>query len=76
MSSYCHVRALCCVSLIPPPKTPQVVPYAALLPMLDGVADVRQLEDLIIEATYRGLLGGKLDQNQQAVRTACRRYMC
>jgi len=44
--------------------------------MLDGVADVRQLEDLIIEATYRGLLGGKLDQNQQAVRTACRRYMC
>lgn len=35
---------------------------------MDGVENVRQLEDLIIEAIYRGLLGGKLDQKHQAVR--------
>ncbi|EGD81160.1 hypothetical protein PTSG_11200 [Salpingoeca rosetta] len=47
------------------------VPYQVMQEQLD-TADTRQLEDLIIDAIYRGLIGGKMDQaNQRSSRHTC-----
>ncbi|XP_029930827.1 COP9 signalosome complex subunit 7b-like [Myripristis murdjan] len=42
----------------------QVIPYSVLMKDLDLVS-VRQLEDLLIEAMYAGVIQGKLDQCRQ-----------
>jgi len=42
----------------------KVLPYKDLIAALD-VASLRDLEDIIIEAIYRKLIGGKLDQKNQ-----------
>lgn len=42
------------------------LPYAVLLSAL-GLTNVRQLEDLIIEAIYADILQGKLDQKNQTL---------
>jgi len=49
---------LYCMSLM------QTIPYSRLLEYLD-VPNVRELEDLIIEAIYQGLIKGKLDQKKK-----------
>jgi len=43
---------------------PQILPYADLLQALD-ISNVRELEDLIIDAIYLDLLQGKLDQKEE-----------
>jgi hypothetical protein len=40
----------------------QSIPYAVLFRELDIDGDVRELEDLIIESIYMGVLTGRLDQ--------------
>jgi COP9 signalosome complex subunit 7 len=40
-----------------------VLPYAELLDVLD-MPNIRELEDLIIDAIYLDVLRGKLDQNK------------
>lgn len=44
--------------------TPQCIPYAVLLEAL-ALRNVRQLEDLVIEAVYADVLRGSLDQRNQ-----------
>jgi len=44
----------------------QVLPYPLLLKELD-IANVRALEDLLIDCLYQGLIRGKLDQKYQCV---------
>lgn len=39
----------------------QVIPYTVLLQQLD-IPNVRELEDLIIDCIYQGVIRGKLDQ--------------
>lgn len=46
---------------LPPP---QCIPYAVLLEQLQ-LKNVRQLEDLVIEAVYADVLRGSLDQRNQ-----------
>ena len=41
-----------------------MIPYTALLHQLD-IPNVRELEDLIIECIYQGVIKGKLDQKQK-----------
>jgi COP9 signalosome complex subunit 7 len=41
----------------------QIIPYATLQEKLD-INNVRDLEDLVIDCIYQGLLTGKLDQKQ------------
>eukprot|EP00039_Didymoeca_costata_P030323 m.29028 g.29028 ORF g.29028 m.29028 type:complete len:262 (+) comp8056_c0_seq1:151-936(+) len=55
------LRLLTIVALGSENKT---VPYKQLLEALD-LSSLRQLEDTIIEAIYRKLIGGKLDQKNQ-----------
>lgn len=43
---------------------PQCIPYAVLLEAL-ALRNVRQLEDLVIEAVYADVLRGSLDQRNQ-----------
>ena len=43
---------------------PQCIPYAVLLEAL-ALRNVRQLEDLVIEAVYADVLRGSLDQRHQ-----------
>jgi len=44
----------------------KIVPYELLLKELD-LTNVRELEDLIIECIYQGLIKGKLDQKRSAL---------
>ena len=46
------------------PPGPQCIPYAVLLEAL-ALRNVRQLEDLVIEAVYADVLRGSLDQRNQ-----------
>ncbi|XP_040318991.1 COP9 signalosome complex subunit 7a isoform X1 [Herpailurus yagouaroundi] len=48
----------------PPRPWPQCIPYAVLLEAL-ALRNVRQLEDLVIEAVYADVLRGSLDQRNQ-----------
>jgi len=43
---------------------PQCIPYSVLLEQLQ-LKNVRQLEDLVIEAVYADVLRGSLDQRNQ-----------
>lgn len=56
------LRQLSIVSLAANQK---ILPYNLLLRELD-IVSVRELEDLIIEAIYQGLIKGQLDQNRSA----------
>lgn len=47
-----------------PGLRPQCIPYAVLLEAL-ALRNVRQLEDLVIEAVYADVLRGSLDQRNQ-----------
>jgi len=42
----------------------KVIPYSILLQQLD-IQNVRELEDLVIECVYQGLIRGKLDQKHK-----------
>ncbi len=42
----------------------QSLPYSLLLAQLD-IGNVRELEDLVIECIYAGIIKGKLDQKEQ-----------
>jgi len=55
------LRQLTIVSLAADNK---VIPYTLLLQQLD-IPNVRELEDLIIECIYQGVIKGKLDQKQK-----------
>jgi COP9 signalosome complex subunit 7 len=55
------LRQLTIVSLAADNK---VIPYTVLLQQLD-IPNVRELEDLIIECIYQGVVKGKLDQKQK-----------
>jgi COP9 signalosome complex subunit 7 len=44
----------------------RILPYATLMRELD-INDVRQLEDMLIDCIYQGLIEGKLDQSQQSL---------
>jgi len=55
------LRQLTIVSLAADHK---VIPYTVLLQHLD-IPNVRELEDLIIECIYQGVIKGKLDQKQK-----------
>ena len=44
----------------------QSIPYSTLQQELD-IRDLRELEDLIIEAIYAGIIQGKLDQKNAKV---------
>ena len=54
-----------CVSL---QSTLQSIPYSTLQAELD-IRDLRELEDLIIEAIYAGIIQAKLDQKNAKVGT-------
>ena len=43
-----------------------ILPYALLLKELD-IPNIRELEDLIIEAVYSGIIDASLDQKEQHV---------
>lgn len=45
---------------------PQCIPYSVLLKDLD-MRNLRELEDLIIEAVYTDIIQGKLDQCNQVL---------
>ena len=46
--------------------TPQTLSYSMLLQLL-SLENVRQLEDLIIDAIYCGIIEGRLDQENKVV---------
>ena len=49
-------------------SSPQSIPYSTLLKELDiAASNVRELEDLIIEAIYAGIIQAKLDQRNAQV---------
>ena len=49
-------------------SSPQSIPYSTLLRELDiAASNVRELEDLIIEAIYAGIIQAKLDQRNAQV---------
>lgn len=50
--------------------SPQCLPYSLLLQQLD-LKNVRELEDLLIEAVYCDIIQGKLDQRNQQVEVDC-----
>lgn len=50
--------------LTPACVPPQCIPYSVLLEQLQ-LKNVRQLEDLVIEAVYADVLRGSLDQRNQ-----------
>jgi len=52
------------LSLVSIASVQKSIPYSLLLDQLD-LSHVRQLEDLIIDCMYAGLIGGKLDQKEQ-----------
>lgn len=49
---------------------PQCLPYSLLLQQLE-LKNVRELEDLLIEAVYCDIIQGKLDQRNQQVEVDC-----
>lgn len=53
-----------------PPTPPQCLPYSLLLQQLE-LKNVRELEDLLIEAVYCDIIQGKLDQRNQQVEVDC-----
>lgn len=55
-----------CVLCFPP----QCLPYSLLLQQLE-LKNVRELEDLLIEAVYCDIIQGKLDQRNQQVEVDC-----
>lgn len=46
-----------------------MLPYKVLLERLD-IASVRELEEIIIDCMYQGLLKGKLDQKKERLEVA------
>lgn len=52
------------------PCVPQCLPYSLLLQQLE-LKNVRELEDLLIEAVYCDIIQGKLDQRNQQVEVDC-----
>ena len=58
-----HIVSLMCVMLSP---IPQTLSYNMLLQLL-SLENVRQLEDLIIDAIYCGIIEGRLDQENKVV---------
>lgn len=50
--------------------SPQCLPYSLLLQQLE-LKNVRELEDLLIEAVYCDIIQGKLDQRNQQVEVDC-----
>jgi len=61
------LKHLTIVSLAAKSRT---IPYATLLQELD-ISDLRQLEDLIIEAIYAGIIQAKLNQKNSQVSCGC-----
>lgn len=51
-------------------SAPQCLPYSLLLQQLE-LKNVRELEDLLIEAVYCDIIQGKLDQRNQQVEVDC-----
>lgn len=49
---------------------PQCLPYSLLLQQLE-LKNVRELEDLLIDAVYCDIIQGKLDQRNQQVEVDC-----
>lgn len=52
------------------PSSSQCLPYSLLLQQLE-LKNVRELEDLLIEAVYCDIIQGKLDQRNQQVEVDC-----
>ncbi|CAG8509869.1 8209_t:CDS:2, partial [Paraglomus brasilianum] len=52
------------LSIVSLSETTRTIPYSRLLEYLD-IPNVRELEDLIIEAIYQGVVKGKLDQKKK-----------
>jgi len=52
------------LSIVSLASTQKSLPYSLLLGQLD-IGNVRELEDLIIESIYAGIIKGKLDQKEQ-----------
>ncbi|KAJ3117645.1 hypothetical protein HDU96_006075 [Phlyctochytrium bullatum] len=52
--------------LLESPNVKEILPYDKLLQYLD-IANVRELEDLIIDAIYQDIIKGKLDQKRGCV---------
>lgn len=52
------------------PAPPQCLPYSLLLQQLE-LKNVRELEDLLIDAVYCDIIQGKLDQRNQQVEVDC-----
>lgn len=61
-----YVKSPC----VPPPLLPQCLPYSLLLQQLE-LKNVRELEDLLIDAVYCDIIQGKLDQRNQQVEVDC-----
>jgi len=57
-------RKLQQLSIVTLSATSKLIPYAVLQKEL-GISELRELEDLIIEAIYQGLVQGKLDQSKK-----------
>uniref|UniRef100_A0A672HI66 PCI domain-containing protein n=1 Tax=Salarias fasciatus TaxID=181472 RepID=A0A672HI66_SALFA len=67
--TYCDYKgiALACVGVF---SSRQCLPYSLLLQQLE-LKNVRELEDLLIEAVYCDIIQGKLDQRNQQVEVDC-----
>jgi COP9 signalosome complex subunit 7 len=52
------------LSIVALASTQKSLPYSLLLTQLD-IGNVRELEDLVIECIYAGIIKGKLDQKEQ-----------
>jgi len=57
-------RKLQQLSIVSLAATSKVIPYSVLQRDLD-IQELRELEDLIIDSIYQGLIHGKLDQKQK-----------
>jgi len=59
-----QIRKLKQLTIVSLAATSKVIPYNTLHQQLD-IQDVRELEDLIIDAIYQGVIQGRLDQRKK-----------
>jgi COP9 signalosome complex subunit 7 len=65
-----QIRKLKQLTIVSLAAVSKVISYAQLHQQLD-IQDVRELEDLIIDAIYQGVIQGKLDQRKKQLEIEC-----
>ena len=62
-----QIRKLKLLSLVTLTFTSKIIPYSVIQSEID-ITDIRELEDIIIEAIYKKLITAKLDQRNRIIR--------